>query len=830
MHLRHLAVTLLGILILAGLVSAQGITDVHLHEQGRRVRPPARRAGVTIDKHLVDVRVEAGAASTEITQVFRNPHRSVLEGVYLFPIPETASLTEFSMEMNGKLVQGEVLERDQARGIYESIVRRSRDPGLLEYAGKRLFRARVFPVPARGTVEVKLRYVEKLKRDGGVFEYRYPLKTQSFSRQRVGQVAVNVRFADRTRPRSVFSSSHEVALGGGGDGPFFASFEGKGVLADRDFMLYFAPGETGLGFALLSERPDPEESGYFMMNLAPTSEISDADILPKDVVFVVDTSGSMAENGKMEQARRSLIHGIQRLNAKDRFNVVAFSTEARPLGQDLRSVNAANVEASTLWVKKLRAAGGTNIHDALQQGLAKFDESERIKILVFLTDGLPTVGDTNAKRILAATAKRNAGKVRVFSYGVGYDVNTTLLDAVGEQNGGVSDYVTPEQNMELVLSRFYDKIAYPVMSDLKLVVDGIDVSELYPKRLPDLFRGGEVTVFGRYAGEGAHAVRLRGKLNGRDKEYVFEGSFAKKPTGRDFVPVLWAKRKVGYLWDAIQSNGQQAELRNEIIRLGKTFAIATPYTSFLVLEDGDRDQARRRQRRPHRGLPVSPRRGPGGGAGGGGGSSLGAGFSPGGGGTPGPGGGPAGGLKAGPGGGTTGGGGENFQGQFRRRKPSRAGRVSGQAAVRSALQRKKLKESGLSDQVGAETVEVDEENIDHEGRVLDSLAEKSASKKPRRRIVRFEGRTFVRSGDAWTEEALATDDAAALKKKAETVEAFSKRYFALLAAHPTLGKVLARFPRVTLTVKGKVIRFVDAPAKSEEAQPVTPKSSGVKKD
>jgi Ca-activated chloride channel homolog len=820
MWIRHLAVTLGLILFAGGPLSAQGIADVFIHDQGRRLRPGPRHPGISIDKHLVDVRIEAGAATTEVTQVFRNPSRMILEGVYLFPVPENASLTAFSMEMNGKLVEGEVLERKKARQIYESIVRQTRDPGLLEYAGKRLYRARVFPVPAGKTVEVKLRYVEKLERDGGVFEYSYPLKTQTFSKSRVGQVAVNLRIADRNRPRSVFSSSHEIEIGGGDDGPLVASFEGKGVLATRDFHLYFSPGEEGLGFALLSDRPDPEENGFFMMNLAPTEEVSDAEVLPKDVIFVVDTSGSMAEGAKMDQARKALIHGIKRLNARDRFNLVGFSTEARAMASELREVNEGNIAAAAAWVTKLKAAGGTNIHDALQQGLAKFGDDDRVKILVFLTDGLPTVGDTNPKRILAATAKANAGRARIFSYGVGYDVNTTLLDAMGDENGGVSDYVTPAQNIELVLGRFYDKIAYPVMSDLELRVDGVDLLEVYPKRLPDLFRGGEITVFGRYSGDGAHAVRLKGKIGGREKEYVFEGHFAAKPTQRDFLSVLWAKRKVGYLWEAIQKNGFQKELHQEIVRLGKTYAIATPYTSMLVLEDEDRGRLRRDRHwggGPGGGVRPDPRQA---------GAGTSGGAAPPGAPVPGGGGGGRRGLTTssndaiGLGGGAASG---------VRTKPSR---TQGVGAVRSALERKRMKEAGLKDRkvdlfLGEEDLR-DEEASDAD------LGEKPGAaprkKSPQRRLVRFEGRTFLRRGEVWIESRYEKLDDAALAKKAESVLAFSKRYFELLSAHPELGKILARFPEVTLEVQGRTIRFAKAEAKGADAKPATPAPEVPKKD
>ncbi|MEZ6197361.1 MAG: VIT domain-containing protein [Planctomycetota bacterium] len=802
MSIRNLVFTLVTGLALAVGAAAQGLGDLHLHEEGgRRVRPPRGVPGVTIEKHVVDVTIEGGAATTRVTQVFRNPHRLILEGTYLFPVPEDASLTDFSMEMNGKMVKGEVLERDKARQIYEDIVRRTRDPGLLEYAGRKLFRARVFPVPAGGTVEVQLAYVERLERDSGVLEYRYPLKTQAFDPGRVAVASVRVAIKSRQALKSVFSSSHPIDRTDR-EGETVVGFEGKQVMADRDFQLYFAPSDGDLGFALLTDKP-ADKDGFFMVNIAPSNEVAKEEILPKDVIFVVDTSGSMREDDKMEQARKALTYGLKGLNPGDRFNVVSFSTEARAMKPGLVAVDDASVGAAVAWVAELEAKGGTNIKDALEQGLARFESADRVAILVFLTDGLPTVGDTDVASIRKHAKTRNGGKARVFTYGVGYDVNTTLLDALGEENGGVSDYVTPSQNIELVLGSFFDKIAYPVMSDLELVVDGIELLEVYPKKLPDLFRGGELTVFGRYRGAGTKAIRLKGKLGGREREHVFEGRFADGPTKRDFVRVLWAKRKVGYLWDEIQANGFQAELRDEIVRLGKTYAIATPYTSFLVLEDepqaggavrGNGPVGRTREGR--RGTPVPPgapaKRGDRDFAGGPG--SLGVGGGAGGGGALDHRGAPGrtGGVKA----------------------PSEASSNSGEQGVRRALERKKLKEASLD----AEVEEAKEE--------LDRSAD-ARDKDARVRVIRFEGKTFERRDEVWVEAGVDALDEAK-RKQVEEVEAFSKRYFELLAAHPELGRILARFESVMIVLDGKVVRFKAAPA--EEATPDPTKDPEPKKE
>ncbi len=769
---KQLSTVLVYLILSAMGLSAQGIIDIRPHPhhpRPREIRRPVYKA-VTVAKHHVEVTIDGGAATTKVLQVFHNPNAAQLEGRYVFPIPDAASITEFTMVMNGKTVKGEVLEKDKARAIYEDIVRRMRDPALLEYLGRDMFQARVFPIPAKGEVEISLTYVEELRSDGGVFEYRYPLKTQGFAKAPVDSLVVSALVKSGRELKSVFSSSHKVAVNRRSDHEVSVSFEGKRELADRDFHLFFTESGKGLGLHLLSEK-NAREGGFFMMKLSPPLSYGNDEILPKDIVFVLDTSGSMLEDEKIAPAREALVHGLRTLRPEDRFNIVTFATDARAYGKGMVEASKLEVARAIEWVKEIEAAGGTNIDDALESAASALPDEDRLRMVVFLTDGRPTIGVTEEKKILENAAGRLPKGTRLFVFGVGFDVNARLLDLLAEQGRGARDYVTPGQNLELELSTFFDKVASPVLSDITLEAEGIEIFEVHPKRLPDLFRGAEITVLGRYRGEGHHAIRLIGKVGANRREFVFEGNFVAEKAGRDFIPVLWAKRKVGYLYDEIRLKGENRELVAEIVRLGKTFGIATPYTSFLVTEDERPEETARRRWRGDRDGSGPPAPGSAAPIGGG-----------------------AGGRYTGP---PNRGGEADAEEAQDARKNEVALRArtlgEGRSGVISSLAAKKLKDSGeLSDddRKGSETAR------------------------------RFQGRSFRLIEGVWVE--LDAEGKAMDQAKAETIEAFSARFFQLMKEEGDLAEILAEMPDCVLKIDGKLYRFRAAPPAAEEPAPQDP--------
>ena len=284
----------------------------------------------------------------------------------------------------------------------------------------------------------------------------------------------------------------------------------------------------------------------------PATQTPDGPALKKDVVFVIDTSGSMSEGDKLPQAQKALRFCLKNLNADDRFELVRFATEAQPLFGGLRDADAANVATAGEFVDGLKPIGGTAIADALAQALkpARTDgTADRPYFVVFLTDGRPTVGATNEDEILkTVTAETKDRSLRVFCFGVGHDVNTVLLDQLAEKTRAASEYVLPGEDMEVKVSRFYSKISQPMLANVQLAVGGdIRLAQTYPQELPDLFKGEQLVLLGRYQGQGDTTITLRGTVNGLAQSFVCEGKFAGAGSQHEFIPRLWATRRVGFL-------------------------------------------------------------------------------------------------------------------------------------------------------------------------------------------------------------------------------------------------------------------------------------------
>ncbi|MFZ4396692.1 MAG: VIT domain-containing protein [Kiritimatiellia bacterium] len=538
---------------------------------------------LAIESQRVDIRIKDGTATARIEQVFRNSVNRNLEAVYVFPLPEGASISDFAMMINGKRMSGELVEKGKARGIYEDIVRRMKDPGLLEHIGGNLFRISVFPVLANGLQKIELEYSQTLTFDSGLYAYTYPLKTSDRASRTLADFTVSVRLNSSLPIKSIYSPSHKVGISRKGDNEAVIGFEEDKALLDRDFVLYYAVSKKEFGLNLLTHAAK-DEKGYFMMMLAPSMTTPDA-VLSKDVTFVIDTSASMTSGNKIEQARKALEYGVKSLHDNDRFNIVRFSTDVDPFRPGLIAASPANRTAALAFIKELDARGGTAINDALIAALGMNQESNRPAIILFLTDGRPTVGESDTKSILDNLRQSNKANTRIFVFGAGVDVNTHLLDQIAGQNGGLPQYVLPEEDIEVKLSRLVDKMSSPVLTNVRVEVDKLKTSMIHPTALPDLFSGDQITVFGRYDGNGDSVIRLTGNVNGKKREFIYEGTFPTAQTDNRFIPRLWATRRVGFLLDEIRLRGENAELKDEVIRLSKEYGIMTPYTSYLVLED-----------------------------------------------------------------------------------------------------------------------------------------------------------------------------------------------------------------------------------------------------
>ncbi len=542
---------------------------------------PLRDTWLTIRYHRVTVDIEDQVAVTRVEQEFVNECDWEIEGTYIFPLPEGAAISEFVMWVDGARVEGEILQAEEARAIYEEIVRRRRDPALLEYVGRSAVQASVFPIPPAGSRKIELEYSEVLTMDSGVVRYVYPLNTEKFSARALEEVSVRVEIESREEMRAVYSPTHQdsVFVERDGDHRAVIGYEESDVLPDLDFEVVYTVSEEDVGLNLLGYR-DGLEDGFFLLLVAPSVEVDADEVIPRDILLVLDTSGSM-QGEKIEQAREALVYVLEHLNEEDRFNITAFSSGLRQYARGLAA--ASEAEEAVEWVERLEAAGGTDINRALLEALADVDE-ERPAVVIFLTDGLPTEGVTAIDQILANVGAAAPDNVRLFPFGLGDDVNTTLLDTLAQENRGTAGYVRPYEDIDEEVSGFYARISTPVLADVEIEFDDVRVDDMLPDPLPDLYAGSQLLLVGRYRDGGATRITLSGEVNGSRQELVYEGTFASKG-GDSFVPRLWATRKIGYLLTQIRLYGEREEWVDAVVDLSIRYGIITPYTSFLIDED-----------------------------------------------------------------------------------------------------------------------------------------------------------------------------------------------------------------------------------------------------
>ena len=553
-----------------------------------RTSPPVRTLSpIEMSYHKVTARIADQVAVTTIEQEFYNPNGTRLEGTFLLPVPRGAQLNKFTMEIDGKKVDAELLAADKARRIYEDIVRSMRDPALLEYLGQDVFRVRIFPFQPNERKRVTLSYTQVLKADAGLLNYVAPLNTAKFSAKPLQNVSLKVELAGARPLKAVWSPSHAVELKRDG-GKATVGFEARDVRPDTDFQLFFAFEAGELGANLLTHKV-PGEDGYFLLLASPDASVKGAKSVPKDVCFVIDTSGSMA-GGKLEQAKKALAFCVENLNDTDRFEVLRFSTEVEPLFGEVLTASDANRKRAMDFIKGLKPLGSTAIDDALRKAMALFPArvagAARTPTIIFLTDGLPTIGVTDVNSIFKNVKDQNVGQTRIFCFGIGTDVNTHLLDRITEETKAFSTYVLPEEDLEVKLSTFFSKIKEPALANLKLTFpEGVRVTKLYPSPLPDLFKGEQLVLAGRFAGEAKGKLTIEGSVAGEARKFSYDVDFREASREHEFIPRLWATRRVGYLLDEIRLRGENAELKEEVTELARKYSIVTPYTAWLITED-----------------------------------------------------------------------------------------------------------------------------------------------------------------------------------------------------------------------------------------------------
>lgn len=606
---RHLNSIALGLLLgfIASAANAQGLLVVIDPDQPVPlprpiIRPPTSPppSAYKIKELAVQAKLVDQVARVQVSQSFVNTGSRQLEVSFIFPLPYDGAIDRLTLMVDGKEIPAKLLPAKQARSVYESIVRKNQDPALLEWMGTGMFQTSVFPVPPGAERKVTLNYSQLLRTDHGMTDFLFPLSTAKYTSHPVEKVDFQVAIESAIEIKNVYSPTHSIDIKRPDGHHATVSFSVKNVVPTGDFRLFFDVGKGKFGTSVVSYRPDVGEDGYLLLLASPQFKTPDAERAKKTVVFVVDRSGSM-EGEKIEQARAAVKYVLEHLRDGDLFNIVAYDSTVESFRPELQEYNDQTRKEALGFVEGLYAGGGTNIDGALNAALAQLKDRSRPNFVLFMTDGQPTVGETNESKIVVTATKRNELHARIVSFGVGYDVNSRLLDRISRENHGQTEYVRPNEDIEVYVSRLYSKISSPVMTDVAVKFDfdqlraeeGDPINRVFPKQVNDVFEGEQLVLVGRYRRTGLAKVTITGVVGDTKQTFDFPAKLVDNSSDESyaFVEKLWAMRRIGEIIDELDLVGTNDELVKELVSLSTKHGILTPYTSFLADETARADLA-----------------------------------------------------------------------------------------------------------------------------------------------------------------------------------------------------------------------------------------------
>ena len=601
------------LLLIPALAGAQGTI---IPRPCPETRPcPIPGPGV-IQRTSSQVRVELAdrVLRYQVTETFRNRGGMIGEADYIFPMPAGAAFEALELEIDGELVSGETMSADQARRIYEDIVRRSRDPALVEYLGRGMLRTRIFPIRPGEEKRVVVRFQSVAEREGSALRVDYlrgsgpraqpvpiPLPhpvpipmprdpraggVDDATRQPAGTArgtgdetgnAFTLVYTNRDDYGRPYSPTHDLRVNDRG------ARREVVALGDAPQVTILVPlrRTTAASVAMLPYAPGGED-GFALITITPPAVAPRT--TPRDLTFVVDVSGSM-RGQKMEQARAAGRQMLASLGPQDRFRIIDFSTDVRTFGSGFTAATRRNIDDANRYLDDLRPDGSTNISGALEEALDAPAGDARMPIVFFVTDGEPTVGERNADRI-AALAARLRGRARVFTFGVGSDVNAALVEQLAVDGRGTAQFVRPDESVERAVSLVASRITSPIVTDVRVRTDGVRLTKMHPQLPADIFAGQDLVLFARYAGSGDGRIVVEGRTAAGPVSWTEQVRFPDRERRNSFVARLWAAQRTGWLSAERRRNGASPELDSELRDLGTRYGIPTELSSYLVLEPG----------------------------------------------------------------------------------------------------------------------------------------------------------------------------------------------------------------------------------------------------
>ena len=545
-----------------------------------------------------DVRVELvdRVLRYEITETFVNRGNRVGEADFMFPLPKGAAFQDLKLEINGEMVAGETMNANQARQIYEEIVRRQRDPALLEWMGYGLLRARIFPIAPGEQKRVVVRFQTVAPREGDALRvdyFRGVRTNQREGNQRPeGRMSFVLTYPNDPMYGKAYSPTHSIYEGDYSTDTYgdrsFASYN-RG--STRRVEIRDARGEVTLlvpirrsaaaAISLLANAPGNDD-GFALITLSPPAVQPRA--VPRDLTFVIDVSGSMSGE-KIVQARAAGKQVLRSLSTMDRFRLIDFSSDVRTFRDNFSVATRENIRAAERYLDDLDAQGSTNISGALDEALSSPVQYGRLPIVLFLTDGQPTVGERDPSAIASSVAKQR-GSRRVFTFGVGADLNVSLIEQLALEGRGTASFVRPDESVERAVSIVASRLTSPLVTDVRIRADGVRLRKMHPSGPVDIFAGEDLVILARYDGSGNAVVRFDGQTTNGPVSWSTRVFFPDRSRENPFVARLWATQRVGYLSAEKRKHGGSQEINDEIRELGERYGIPTEFSSYLVVEPG----------------------------------------------------------------------------------------------------------------------------------------------------------------------------------------------------------------------------------------------------
>lgn len=549
-----------------------------------------------------DVRVELvdRVLRFEVEEVFINRGGVVGEADYLFPLPKGAAFEDLKLSINGELVAGETMNAEDARRIYENIVRQQKDPALVEWMGYGLLRTRIFPIAPGERKKVVVRFQSVAEREGDALRIDYfrgarfpepPVPMPPPMPARRGSDDGDDRRDNVQEGGSAFSLAYPA---GGGLGAAYSpthSLESEirgnrrhvTVRGDARDVTLLVPVRRVRepSIALLAHAPGRED-GFALITLTPP--IMRSARIPRDLTFVMDVSGSMAGE-KIRQARAAGRQFLASLREDDRFRIIDFSSDVRSFRDDFVAATPAHLAAAREYLNSLDASGSTNISGALEEALAAPVSEGRLPIVLFMTDGEATVGERSPDAI-ARLVTSQRGRRRIFTFGLGADLNVALLERLALDGEGAAHFVRPNEDVERAVAVASSRLTNPVVTDLRVRVDGVRLNKLHPSGASDLFAGQDLVLLARYDGHGGATLYFNGRTAEGPVSWTQRVEFPERSRANPFVGRLWATQRIGWLSAEKRRDGGSSEVDEEIRALGERFGIPTEFSSYLVLEPG----------------------------------------------------------------------------------------------------------------------------------------------------------------------------------------------------------------------------------------------------